>query len=550
MSKIQTNSAELKGVSDPSFRHESLRDFYRKARAVIGGQNAAKEYDESIDVVNFSNLLIPFSPTMTPSQFKFYKAEAELPGLCSQYMRILVAGLLRKRPDLVLPDSVPEGAYNWIMSDFTADHGSLIGFLDEALEEEITTSRAWVMVNFPYVGPDTELSPEQRGNLKPYPILLRAESVINWKDGVHPLTGHSGLQQVIVRQIVEKPNEDNEFHPKLVDTVWVHELDSQGLYQIRVFEKKNDLQTAEVQSGDYVNDHSTNKETFELRTTETNILIEGERLKRIPIFPLNGMIQGTEPMLMPLIDREVALYNKVSRRNHLMYGAATYTPVVKSDMLKEDLDEMCSAGLGSWLRVKPDEDITILDTPTKALGDYEKSINSGVLEIARMGIRMMAPDVRDQSGVALEIRNAAQTAQLSTLNVKVSQTMRSIIATMLNWRYATSFTDEQISFNLSPDFNPAPLGEEWLRLVTEWYDTGKIPRSTFLQILKSNDIIPNDYDDEKAKEEIEKDELVPGPPEQQQEMEVNKIAEIEAARQDIALKNELANSKEADNDDG
>lgn len=37
-----------------------------------------KDYDNIIDVASFSNLLIPFSPSMTQTQYNFYKAEAEL----------------------------------------------------------------------------------------------------------------------------------------------------------------------------------------------------------------------------------------------------------------------------------------------------------------------------------------------------------------------------------------------------------------------------------------------------------------------------------------
>ena len=96
--------------------------------------------------------------------------------------------------------------------------------------------------------------------------------------------------------------------------------------------------------------------------------------------------------------------------------------------------------------------------------------------------------------------------------------MRTIITMMLNWRYSTSYKEEDITFNLSPDFNPAPLGADWLRLVTEWYDTGKIPRSTFLQILKANDIIPNDYNDDNARQEIEQDDLIPGVSEKQSDL--------------------------------
>jgi hypothetical protein len=133
--------------------------------------------------------------------------------------------------------------------------------------------------------------------------------------------------------------------------------------------------------------------------------------------------------------------------------------------------------------------------------------------MARMGIRMLSPDNgsgRD-SGAALEIRNAGQTAILASLNAKISQQMKKIIVIMMNWRYDTDYNINDITFTLTPDLNPAPLGSDWLRLVTEWYQNGIIPRSTFLDIAKSNDILPTDYDDASGIGEIKDDDLIINP---------------------------------------
>ena len=520
-------NSSVKSVGDPSPQYESLKLFYERARAIVGGQDSTKSYDDVLDTSSFGNLLLPFSPKMTWEQYCFYKAEAELPGLCSQYSRTLVGGLLRKPPKVELPPEIREEAYNWITQDFTGDGRGLVGFLDEALKEEITTSRAWVAVSFPYVPEGMELTPAQQKELKPFPILYKAESIINWKEGTHPITRRKGLVRVIIRQPLELPDPDNEFHDRLVDAVMVHELNKDGEYQIRAYEyiteeSSNDTQ---VIAGSYRENYSveTNKGRWELSATEIP-LSNGNPLKEIPIYPLNGSVAPAEPLLMPLINREVALYNKLSRRNHLMYGAATYTPVVASDMTDEDFEDLVSAGLGSWLKVRDGEKIDVLDTPTDALKDMDRAIESAVLEMGRMGIRMMTPDVRDQSGVALEIRNAGQTAQLGTLNVKVSNVMNRIITAMINWRYNTSYTPRDIEFELSADFNPAPLGADWLRLVTEWYDTGKLPRSEWLSIMKANDIISPEYDDEKAKTEIMEDELILGPPVEAEEYDPEQVS--------------------------
>ena len=501
-----------KSVGDPSDQYTSIRPLWDRARAVIQGQRFSKAFDTYIDNANFNNLLLPFSPSMTQHQYDFYRAEAELPGLTSQYANVLVGSMLRKGVSLELPSDVPEGAKDWILHKFTSDEKSIHSFLDEAMHEEIQTSRAWVVVDYPTV--NRELTLEEAESLKPYPKLLRAEAVINWREGIHPVKGNTCLTQVIVRYYDTK-FEENDFHPTYIDKVVVYDIPD-GFLRVRTYERTKEdenvpiingeiQQYYNVEGGGYNSSNSENQ--WKLISTNANILKNGERLDFIPLWPLNGQCQPQEPMLQPLIDREIGLYNKVSRRNHLLYGAATYTPVVASDMSDEEFEDIVSSGLGSWLRVRDGESISALETPTNALKDMEQAINNTVDEMSKMGTRLLSPE-GNSSGVALEIRNAAQTGLLGNLNARISITMAEIIAFMLNWKYDTNYVPSDIKFMLSGDFNPAPLGADWMRLITEWYQAGLIPRSTFLEIAKQNDIIPNDYDDQEATSMIEEDELI------------------------------------------
>jgi len=327
----------------------------------------------------------------------------------------------------------------------------------------------------------------------------------------------------LVTRSYEQHYRSNPLHPDYIDTVYVHRLNAEGLYEVDRYEANSEggenvnfingveQQDYQVSGGS----HSANKDAssqWKLTNTFNNILANNERLDHIPAVPLNGNIEGEEPVLMPLIDREVSLYNKVSRRNHLLLGAATYTPVVISDMTDEAFEDVVASGLGSWLKISQGDDIKALETPSRALRDMELVIQNTINEMARLGIRMMAAENgsgRD-SGVALEIRNAGQSAILASISTKVSQQMRKIITWMLNWKYGTDYKIDDIKFNLTPDLNPAPIGADWLRLVTEWYQTGLIPRSTFLDIAKANDIIDSDYDDNKGQDEINKDDLIMG----------------------------------------
>jgi hypothetical protein len=368
-------------------------------------------------------------------------------------------------------------------------------------------------VDYPEVENPNDKTTAEFKELKPYTIMWNAESVINWRMGVNKQGGQI-LDRIIVRNYEEKyggEGSETEFHPELVDTVWVHEIVN-GFYQIRKFLKRTESVVPVVNGQRILN----NENTTEIFQQQPKIIMpekNGERMTEIPAWPANGSIEPTEPILTPLIDREIALYNKVSRRNHLLYGAATYTPIIASDMTDDEFESLIESGLGSWMKLRQGDTATVLDTPTSALQDMDRAIVSTVEDMAKLGIRMLSPET-DQSGVALEIRNAAQTAQLGTLNTKVSNQIADIIAYMLSWRYDMEIKSSDVQFTLSADFNPTPIGADWLRLVTEWYQGGLIPRSIWLQIIKQNDLIPPDYDDEEGQQEITEDEIIVTPADQ------------------------------------
>jgi hypothetical protein len=497
-----------KTVASPNAQYESVKRLWDISRAMCNGERYVKEFDGELDVNTFTNLLIPFSPSMTQEQYNFYKAEAELPGITAQFAKMLVGGLLRKQPVLTLPEGVPEGAADWIMNSFSQDGTSITSWLDKALTEEIQTSRGWLHVSYPHVASPEDLSSEERLAICPYATLWSADTVINWSTAPG-VNGKEHLKYVVLRGY-EEVLEVGEYHPTLRDTVWVHELDEAGFYQIRTYHSKRVVSNAPIVNGvQYLNPGDA-PEGFEEDTTVspfTEIMMNGKRLAYIPAWPLNGNFDVAAPLLSAIIDKEIALYNKMSRRNHLLYGAATYTPVIMSDMTDDDFDDVVSGGLGTWIRLRRGDSVDCLKTPTDALQDMDRAIASSIEEMAKLGLRMLSPESA-QSGVALEIRNAAQTAQLGTLNTKISDTMKQVVVMMLNWRYKLTLTESDIDFKLSSDFNPIPLGADWLRLATEWYQEGLIPRSIWLQILKHNDMIAPDYDDEEGTKEINGDDLL------------------------------------------
>ena len=512
-----------KTIGDPIDSYYKFLPLWTRARAMLSGQKEVKEIDS---IVNVNNILLPFSPSMGQDQYNFYKQEAEFPGLVTQYAKVLVGGLTRKAPTIKLPSDLDEEAENWIRERFSHSSQSLITFLHSAILEEIQTSRCWVYVDFPEVSDFDLLTPQEQAELKPYPIILQAESVINWQQGLHPITREKVLSRLVIFN--NELTDDDPYHPSYKDVVTDYFIDTEGFFSVSTYERKvkNIIEGKEKPAVPNPNEKLSSQ--WVLTKTNNTIMSNGKRLTAIPAYPLNGSIDTIVPILTPLIDREVSLYNKVSRRNHLLLGSATYTPVVFSNMSNETFKTIVDKGLGSWIQLEAGDRIESFETPSSSLQNMEIAIESNILDMAKMGVRMLAPEAdanRDaSSGIALEIRNASQTTVLSSLSYNISEQLRKIVTLMLNWRYDKSYTTTDIEFRLNPDLNPVPLGVDWLRLVTEWYEGGLIPRSIFINIAKSNEIMPTDYDDTKGQEEISKDpSIISALKEEQEAMENAKI---------------------------
>ena len=176
-------------------------------------------------------------------------------------------------------------------------------------------------------------------------------------------------------------------------------------------------------------------------------------------------------------------------------------------MKDEDQKAIVESGLGSMWFIDRDDDVDVLQTPSDALKDLEISIEKTIDEMTKLGMRMLAPDTLE-SGIALEIRNAGQTAQLSTIAKRLSKAMRSIVRLMVNWKYGQDYREEDFVFELSDDLTPVPIGEQYMRLIGEWYVAGIIPRSAWLSTIKANDLISADYNDEEGIKEIESDPIL------------------------------------------
>jgi sugar/nucleoside kinase (ribokinase family) len=73
---------------------------------------------------------------------------------------------------------------------------------------------------------------------------------------------------------------------------------------------------------------------------------------------------------------------------------------------------------------------------------------------------------------------------------------------MLTWKYGEEVLPSEIEFTMSTDFDPTPLGVEWVQLVTDWYQQGLTSREVWIDIIKKNDLLSPNYNDAETIQQI------------------------------------------------
>jgi len=454
-----------------SYNELALR--WKKNKIFTSGQDNVRAFDISMGTSPKDRFLIPFSENMEQEKYQFYVSESEFPGFAAEFARLVVNGLTRKEPIMKLgfDDNMNQEIREWILSDFGEDGMPFLALAARVIDDYLKTDHAWVYVE----------TPDEDGEM-PRAKYIHSENVVNWQLG-----DKDQLTLLVTRSYVQDPDSRDEFNPEMLPLYTIHRL-KDGIYNFEVLKEDGTSWDGSVKMG---------------------VQYNGKPLDFIPAWPIGGNICPGTSVLQPIIDKDVSLYNKMSRRNHLLYGSTAFTPIVYSDKKAEDINKYTRQGLGRWLHLGKEDKAEHLAMPTEGLKYMQEAISDNIDEMGRMGIRMLSPE-GNQSGVALQLRNASQVAKLGAVQTVISNTFSDIIRFMISFRYKIDVAFGQFDLGLSDDFQLQSTSKDILEFFTGLYERSLVPRSEWLRLLHQNGLISDNYDDEKGKLEIAEDEMVAG----------------------------------------
>ena len=455
-----TEDKAVNPLTVPSNEYNNWVDEWKRSLAVVSGDAAVKRYDDGENPVK---ILAPLSLDMDPMLYTYYKQRGELPGYASSQRRTVVGALLRKKVGITLPEGFDkaEEAKDWITNNLHIGGGTLMSLMKDAFEDDLITANTWLHL-------------DMNQNKEPVVEVLPAEAVISVVVGAHPRKGFGNLVKVVVRK--QEVDEDNSYYYRYQ----IHEINADGNYQVRIYRDGED---------DIV------EETVE--PIIPTYVVDGNKVpfQEILVFPVDGTPSIQNPFLGDFVTREISLYNLLTARNHLLIMSGSLTPIITGNVNPDSEATIKGSGLGSVWTLPDGANIKILETPTGSLSAFDSAIESTRTDLRNLGARQLMKDSRT-SGVAAEIQNSPYSATLSSLSRTYSNTLRKLIAYAVNWKYRTNFSVSEFDVQLSNDLSRSAIGDNAVATVTAAYNINKLPRDVWVQVLKDNSIIPQDYDDE------------------------------------------------------
>ena len=450
-------------IKQPSKSYTFWEPTWTKARAVVEGAAAVKQFDDTLRT-DGSNLLIPFSNAMSPASYSHYKQTAELPGFTASQRKTVLSALLRKQVAITLPAELNnDDVRDWISNNIYLGQGSIMSLIKDAVRDDLITSNTWLLLDY---NTYTE---------QPVVEVLPATAVISATVGFHPKKGYGNLIRLVVRR------QDQRIVDDTVEDFYryqVHSINDEGNYQVTTYVE--DGEDGVTQEGD-------------VPVIPTRV-VGGQEVSfdEILVYPMDGSPNIESAFLADFATREMALYNLLAARNHLLILSSALTPVLTGNITDKAKQSIRDRGLGAVWYLPEGADVKILETPTGALSGLNSSIENTRQDLQQLGARQLVKDSR-ASGTALEITNSPYSATLSSLSRTYSNTLRKVIAQAVNWQYKTDYNISEFNVELSSDLSRSATGSDAMTHALTLYDGGLITGDEVIKIAKDNSVVSSDY---------------------------------------------------------
>jgi hypothetical protein len=402
---------------------------------------------------------------MTDAQYAAYVNRAEFPLYTKHAMDSFVGMSMRK--DLLISGIDKDTVF---FNNCDGKGSSLKKYAKNLVKHFLQYSRCGTLVDMPPTDKVMSIGEAEAKNIKARLVFYNHSSIINWRTQV--VNNEDTLSLVVLKEEVEVS--DNIFSHTTESQYRVLLLD-EGVYKQRLYNNKGVL----------VSEHIPK--------------MKGSPLKYIP-FVIHGGVIPIHPVLLPIAEQNIHWYRKDADYQHGLHYTALPTPWM-AGVDYDDPNRPTTIG-PSELWVLPDgATCGMLEFSGAGLSQIEKSMDKTMTNITVLSSQILVPkNTFDETATAASIRNATETASLSSIVAFLSIELSEIVKVALQWN---SLPHQGVVIEINSDFIPLTLsGADVSAYVSSFLKEG-FSRRTLFDVLKKGEIVPGDRQFEDEVKDIE-----------------------------------------------
>ncbi len=427
-------------------------DNWQKLRDCYAGERAVKDRGLTYLPATPGQLLDGINPGERGRQnYEGYKTRAVYPSFAAEAVKAMVGVMHHKPPVIELPTALEP-----LRKNATVDGESLEMLLRRLNEAQLVTGRIGLLLDLPQ-----EASAEVSFQVATY----EAEKIVNWD-----------VDLVVLDESEAERNAD--FQWQTVQKFRV--LMSDGAYQQAQFRETVQYDPSVLQPP----------------------TVRGQSLKQIPFVFLNSadtLPDVVNPPLLPLADLCLTIYRGEAdyRQNLFMQSQDTLV------LIGGDKDEEYRVGAGAALYPPIGGDAKFIGVSSNGLPEQRQSLENDYRRGAQMGAQLLDTTSRaKESGEALGIRVAAQTASLNQIALSSAHALQTLLRIAAEWIGADP---EQVVITPNLDFaNAGMAASEFLQLTQAKAAGFPLSDESLHALAVENELTVKEFADEMALVELEK----------------------------------------------
>jgi hypothetical protein len=455
-------------------------------------------------------LPVPKGMMNEPELYRSYKDRAQLYNASGSSVESYKGMLYRKSPvfqyekksDAKDADSIDlaeleDKIKNKVLKKVTSDNRSFIDLCVQVSEEVIITNKVGILVDFPSIQRDKELSvlEYEELNLTPKTSVYNAESIVNW----HTIK----VDDEIIPDYFVLDESTNEFDVESMQYKWVERYrvlyleDNGGDFVYRQLVVENKVKGNKVFSGQ----HNKGKYTVVDSVTPMK---EGVELNRIPFYVIDkdglNYTRTSESIINDLVDVNIGHYRNSADWEHNLYYLGMKTLVVKGYSVEDN----GPITVGGVISAKGSNFEANLLEPTSDSG-IEKEMQNKELRMSVLGSQSISQRGKYvQSAATAKINSATEDSILGALANAQSVVMSIILNLILDW---SGYNAIKGSIQINTDYYNDTITPESIIAWTQLKQAGGISEETWYYNLDKRDVFPPDWSLDKELTKIEEGRL-------------------------------------------